>query len=164
MRRYRMIALKLKSWTSPGLMAQSPSGILYYGRAPQNVGKYDPKYHEIVKEYGTLDEDDDEGWEAVEVQFAHDNPPRVGVCDSPGWLAPDGTFYPCQSWEHDSMAWFLYRYVYDKNPKTSASSCWVFTASNAADRLSRRIDNINAFLFTAVSATRFTVKLWATAR
>lgn len=119
MAKYRLVAVKLKSWTHPSLMAQGPSGILYYGRAPQNVGRYDPAYHEIVKEYGTLDDKDEAGWEAVEVQFARDNPPQTGVCDSPGWLAPDGVFYPCCSWEHDSMAWFLYRYVYGRNPETT---------------------------------------------
>lgn len=129
-KRVKVVALLLESWDSPCLMSQTKNGTLYYARLPQNVGKYNPAYHTIVKEYGMIDMDDDGAWEKLEVQFAHDYPPEIGrpfaatETGDPawtGWIAPDGTFYPCRSWSHDSTAWTIFLYVYNKWPRSTST-------------------------------------------
>ena len=122
MAKHRVAALQLENWSHPSLMARDPrTGDWHYDRLPQRIGHPLPKGTVIVKEYGCLDFDDDDAWNAVLVQFTRDFPPEIGVRDSPGWLAPDGRFFPCRSWEHDSMAHYLYRFVYGEMPETSAT-------------------------------------------
>jgi len=116
-------AIKLQSWTVPSLMELSErTGWLHYLGMPQNIGPYNPEYHEIVLDYGEVEWNDIDAYEALEVRYAHDYPPEIGLRDSEGWLAPDGKFFPCRSWEHDSTAFHVYRYVYDKAPSSSAVS------------------------------------------
>ena len=71
-----------------------------------------PDDAEIVKDYGTIDLDDNEALKDVEVQYARDFPWENGIQAGGGWLAPDGTFYPCRSWEHNSAISFLKLQVY----------------------------------------------------
>lgn len=109
----RVLAIILSNWDRPGLMTVHNDN-LHYETFVQNVGSYDPKYHTIVKDYDIVDVEDYDNWDKLLVQFTRDFPPRCGVRDECGWLAPDGKFYPCKSWEHDSMADYLYRFVYGK--------------------------------------------------
>lgn len=97
-------------------MRLGKDGILYYKFwLPQNVGPYNPKYHTILKDYGMVDTEDDNACDALEIQFVQDFPPKTGL-EAEGWLLPDGKFFPCLPAEHDSMANYIYKYVYRKVP------------------------------------------------
>lgn len=62
----------------------------------------------VLKIYDPVDFPSDfEGetdWEALNVQFYRDFPPKSGEIGESGWLAPDGTFYACESYEHDYVS------------------------------------------------------------
>lgn len=59
----------------------------------------------IVKEYGWFTDGDPE-IDQIELDFYQNfNVPRPAPPhQSPGWLAPDGKFYPCAWYEHDGYA------------------------------------------------------------
>jgi len=84
----------------------------YHELGPINVGILDQGGYTVVKEYGIVDTASRPAWEKILIQFARDFPPREGIADSPGWLGPGGRFFPCRSWEHDTVADLVYRYVY----------------------------------------------------
>lgn len=55
----------------------------------------------MVDDYGT-------DWNKAQVQYAEDYPPQKFTITQkpprcPGWIAPNGDFYPCPSWGHDSL-------------------------------------------------------------
>ena len=120
MTQHKILAVTLHGRSHPSLMELFKNGNLHYLGLSQNVGPYDPRHHTVVREYGEIEHDDYDAMDRLEILFSHDYPPETGIQDSPGWLAPDGVFYPCQSWEHDSVADYIYRYVYSKTPKSSA--------------------------------------------
>jgi hypothetical protein len=58
-----------------------------------------PKNAEILKTYRHQD------WERALLAFYRDYPAKKSPpIFSAGWVAPDGSFYPCESWGHDSLA------------------------------------------------------------
>jgi hypothetical protein len=63
-----------------------------------------PKTVVILKTYGTVEHDDNDAIDEFTIQYAHDFAWPIGVKASAGWLARDGTYYPCRSWEHDTAA------------------------------------------------------------
>jgi hypothetical protein len=92
-------------------------GVLYYAGYVQNIGEFDPKYHTIDYVYGMIDFDDDDQFEALEVEHSKRYPPDEGIKDVyTGWISPDGRFFPCEWREHDSMAYYIYRYLNGCNP------------------------------------------------
>ena len=68
----------------------------------------------IVKSYGFIDEMDEVTIESIEKDFYKNyNVPESFVQQSAGWLAPDGKFFPCLYYEHDSFARHLAVIYYD---------------------------------------------------
>lgn len=62
----------------------------------------------VIKEYLSATLNDDTAYE----QFYQDFPPTHRIQQSPGWLAPDGKFYPCRYFEHDILAGRLSKIYY----------------------------------------------------
>jgi len=93
-------------WQYPQLMREA-RGSYYFGLGPSHLPD---GYGTVVKDYGLVD------WDEIEIVFARDYPPEVGVRDSAGWIAPDGRMFPCRGWEHDVMAWRVFLYYYRKQP------------------------------------------------
>jgi hypothetical protein len=65
----------------------------------------------VSKDHGHLDLEDD--WDKIESlileNYANHHSPPSGLKESAGWMSPDGTFFPCRSWEHDFLAETLCR-------------------------------------------------------
>lgn len=64
------------------------------------------KYSEI-KSYGRIDEDEEGEIEKITLDFhktVGEEDLRVGLARSGGWISPEGVFYHCENWEHDSLA------------------------------------------------------------
>lgn len=73
----------------------------YAGPGPTYCRISDKSEPVVVGDYGT-------DWEAAQVKFAEDYPPEKFTIAQkpprcPGWIAPNGDFYPCPSWGHDSL-------------------------------------------------------------
>ena len=81
----------------------------------QHVGPYNPKYHTIVRDYGYI-EDTNEELARIDLEHVNNFPPVPGITFLTGWILPDGTFYSCHSQEHDAMARLVYKHLYQKIP------------------------------------------------
>ena len=100
MKKYHAVALTIPSWNGkPGLMTEGRDGVWYYGLSRSHFSGIEV---DVLKDYGFIDEN---GFGDIELQFAKDFfSLEKGVRDSCGWLSPDGTFFPCESWAHDGTA------------------------------------------------------------
>jgi hypothetical protein len=99
------ILVSKPDWPRPQIMQTTDRDKLYWGNGPQHCHIADDMV--IVKSFGQLDSRDDDDYdtiEAIEFDLEDQYPPEKGQKDSEGWLAPDGTYYPCASSEHDSAA------------------------------------------------------------
>ena len=114
MPKYKTYAIMISSWDRPSLM-WIQGGLLRYMGYMQNVGPYDPEYHTIVHDYGYI-ENTYEELGRVELEHINNFPPKEGIAAGGGWLLPDGSFYACAYSEHDSIAKFIYKYLYQKHP------------------------------------------------
>jgi len=92
------LAVQWSGSDMPSLMTTKDRQKLWWGEGSSYC--YLTEECKIVKSYGTPTNPDD----ALEVwyQYAQDWPPQIGVVYSAGWLSPDGTYYPCAEWAHDS--------------------------------------------------------------
>jgi hypothetical protein len=107
----KTVLVKLPSWKNPSVMTFY-RGNLHYQDYPQNIGSYNPTYHEVVGDYGLVDwDDEDERLKAV-LRKTDEYPPEKGFSLLTGWLLPNGDFYPCDTREHDSMAYYIYRFLF----------------------------------------------------
>jgi len=109
-----VLAIVYKQWKKPCLMTKV-RGEFYYELGPSFIGRLSADDYTIAKDYGMIDVPGQAWWHVL-VQFARDFPPREGLEDSPGWLTEAGRFFPCRSWEHNSVADYVYRYVYGEVP------------------------------------------------
>src|SRR5690242_16579063 len=67
----------------------------------------------IVKEYGYYKEGDPKIDDLFLDFYKNHNVPDSYVCQSAGWLAPNGKFYPCEYYQHDTFATSLAAIYYD---------------------------------------------------
>jgi len=60
---------------------------------------------EIVKDYGYISSDDYKKIEEIELDFYFNFnvPKKATPFESAGWISPEGDFYPCNYFEHDSV-------------------------------------------------------------
>ena len=115
MRLRKALAIKIESWDKPCLMMLDDDGVLYYAGRFQNIGFYNSKYHTVVKDYGVIDFDDYDKLDKLEIKLCREYPPNEGIEELlTGWILPGGRFFSCRSFEHDSMAFYIYKYVYGK--------------------------------------------------
>ena len=71
--------------------------------------------YEIVEDHGQLDPRDDDDWEIIKKliidNFHRFHQPETELRVGAGWMSPEGIFYPCESWAHDSKADVICRAV-----------------------------------------------------
>ena len=72
---------------------------------------------DIVKDYGMIDTMDEESIKDIEFDFYKTfyNPKKSKPFISGGWISPDGDFYPCKYFEHDSLATALSHIYYPES-------------------------------------------------
>lgn len=91
-----------------GLPLDDPERRFYHG----DTASYQPidmDHARIEKDYGLVREEDDDAKDKIAIQFARDWPPEKvafggPVPRTPGWIAPNGDYYPCRAWEHIGLA------------------------------------------------------------
>ena len=76
-------------------------------------------HYRILKSYGFVDSGDWDKLDRIDIRFAKDFPPERGLKDSPGWLSPEGDYWPCRSLAHRSSAEQLVRLLYDEIPSNA---------------------------------------------
>ncbi|MGZ3714572.1 MAG: hypothetical protein ACXWP0_00425 [Ktedonobacterales bacterium] len=59
---------------------------------------------------------------SVEKRFYAEFPPKPSMTQAPGWIAPDGKFYPCRYMEHARVAGALARIYYGPKYKDMGES------------------------------------------
>lgn len=98
-------------WRGPYLCRlDRESNELYWGLSgPSRMSIPPDDRFLIVKSYGSFDdENEDEIYDFIdEVRrkyMCEDFPPQSEIKDSSGWLAPDGSFYPCEYAGHMDLA------------------------------------------------------------
>lgn len=82
----------------------------YHWHGPTRMGW--PPDAVIVKDYGMVDSEDDLALRELEVRFMRDFPIPHDSKAGGGWLAPDGKYYPCRSWEHSRNIVLLALQIY----------------------------------------------------
>lgn len=109
--RYEALALKYSStdrfgthWHGPVLMYTNDRKTFYWHTSTMSYMTLSSDAVEVLKVYDRIEGDDYERIEQIEIEFVTDNPPRVAIEDSAGWLASDGTFYPCDYGDHGDLA------------------------------------------------------------
>ena len=95
----------------PDILYWYLSGPTYY-----SAGK---DHYRILKHYGLISSDDWDKLDKIDIQFAKDFPPERGLRDSPGWLSPEGDYWPCRSLAHRSNAEQLVRLIYSEIPSNA---------------------------------------------
>lgn len=74
----------------------------YWGGTYSHCYTADP---EIVKDYGYISSDNYKKIEEIELDFFFNFnvPKKATPFESAGWISPEGDFYPCKYFEHDSF-------------------------------------------------------------
>lgn len=75
---------------------------VYWGGTFSHYYIEDP---EIVKDYGYISSDDYKKLEEIELDyyFNFNVPKKATPFQSAGWISPQGDFYPCEYYQHDSV-------------------------------------------------------------
>lgn len=103
-----------------------PDGNIYFGRISGRTWYWGtgfgycnlPEKHEILAMYdGGLDDDD--FYYTSYISHLRAYGPKHILRQGCGWLAPDGKFYPCKSYGHNSMGEDLHLLYYDHIPGLS---------------------------------------------
>lgn len=71
----------------------------------------------IVKDYGLVDDMDDDKIDAIELEFYKEFTVRKAEkpFQSAGWISPEGDFYPCSWRGHDSLAKAISRVLFNSD-------------------------------------------------
>ena len=89
-----------------GLPLDEPGRKFWHGMA-STWRPIDLEHAKVERDYGTVDGGDD--FDRIEIEWAREWPPecvRFGgdVAATPGWISPNGDFYPCAAWAHNAVA------------------------------------------------------------
>lgn len=100
----------------PALVSTSDRNKFYHQLGP---GYMVLESYTTLKSYGSYSLDDD-AVDGILVQFVldfYDHKPESGIAaGKSGWLSPEGIFYVCEDWEHDSLAYNLVICLTKKHP------------------------------------------------
>lgn len=86
-------------WMGPSLVTIRGNNV-YWSGGPSYMPVHDWENVQIVKDYGEIDDMDEDKIDDLFDQFTLDFPPEAELKLSGGWLAPDGKLYPCRFMEH----------------------------------------------------------------
>lgn len=123
--KYNVVALEYDTGhdvTRGPLLARIKPGkpdILHWHLAGPTYFRVGQDHYRILKCYGLISSNDWDGLDKIDIQFAKDFPPERGLKDSPGWLSPEGDYWPCRSLAHISTAEQLVRLIYSEIPSNA---------------------------------------------
>ena len=110
-----------------GLPLGEPNRKFWHGMAPtwQSVNL---EHARVERDYGTINGGDE--FDLIEIEWAREWPPeRIrfggGVPAMPGWIAPNGDYYPCPSWAHNSVAAHISLIEWGKETTRLEDSGWI---------------------------------------
>lgn len=126
-------------------------GHMYLIRRDYQQLTYKPRKTRTLARYRGRDFPDEN---AVEQAFYSEFPPKAKLIQAPGWLAPDGKFFPCHYLEHSRIAYALARIYHGKHSGEGSNYLedrnWLHVTAYGEWAFMPRMDAINMVQINAL--------------